>query len=366
MKITHVIPELTTGGAQRLLADLLPVMASDPEMELTLVVYRSVKDSDVERALREDSRIRFVNLDLKQMRSLSPAFRLVSEVRRADVVHAHLFPALYHVALAAAIAGTPAVFTEHSSHNRRRDRKLLRPLERMVYAGYSEVCAISGSAAESLAAWLGRESVEVVANGVDMARFSVERPHASQLPMIFGRGGRAVLMVSRFAPSKDQATLIRAMGEIEDPDVFAAFAGSGETLEECRRIAEAEGVAGRVVFLGDRDDVPRLVAAAEVGVQSSRWEGFGLSAAEMMAGGLPLIASDVAGLRDLVEGAGELFAKGDHKDLAQKISRILALGRDSAEIAAMGRREAERAAMHDIGATARRYKEIYLRSLRNP
>lgn len=386
MKITHIIPDLSTGGAQRLLQRLLSAMAENPDVEVTLVVYKSVKDSPVEKSLRDNGLIRFVNLDLKRTRDASAALRMVSEVRNADIAHLHLFPALYQGALASAIAGTPVVFTEHSTDNRRRHKRWLKPMERYVYSRYERVCAVSGAAAENLAEWLGytvarnlgERGVLTVPNGIDVARFNEDRPHPSLLPSIFGRGGRPVVMTGRFAKSKDQDTLIRALAKMKTPDAFVAFAGEGERLDECRRLALKLGVEDRVMFLGDRDDIPRILAAAEVGVLSSKWEGFGLAALEMMAAGLPVVASDVEGLRDIVAGAGILFNPGDDDMLARTLDSLLEetaneYERESAKnggnevdnegrvqrIAAMREKGRRRAAEYDIRFTANAYLDVY-------
>lgn len=362
MRILHVIQDMETGGAQRLLTDLLPALAEDGELEITLAVYNSLSDSYRERLLRKNPRIRFIDLGIKKPRSLSPSFRLVSEVRRADVVHVHLFPPLYQMALTGLIAGTPLVFTEHSTHNRRRDHKWMRPLEQLIYSCYSALTTISEAVAVNLRNWLGNTGhpkIRIIPNGIDISRFNSEKPHPSLLPSLFGRGGKAILMVSRFAESKDQQTLIRAVPYLKDPEAFVAFAGAGETLEECRALAKSLGVGDRVMFLGERDDVERLMTAASIGVQSSNWEGFGLTAVEMMAAGLPVVASDVEGLRTIVENVGFLFPKGDEKALSEILNDLLAQPEDSEKLLRASKKGTQRALHHDIRTTARMYSALY-------
>ena len=129
-------------------------------------------------------------------------------------------------------------------------------------------------------------------------------------------------MVSRFTEAKDHATVLRAMKHIATPGVTLAFAGTGATMDSCRRLALELGIQNQVLFLGDRDDAQALMAQASIGVQSSHWEGFGLTAVEFMAAGTPVVASDVEGLRQVVEGAGIVFPQGDYVALARTIDLL--------------------------------------------
>lgn len=359
MKITYVIERLDVGGAQSLLAELLPVLGGRADVEVTVVVYRSVKESVIEARLRECPDVRFVNLDLKQTRTLSPIFRLVSEVREADVVHAHLFPALYHVAGASLISGTPAVYTEHSTTNRRRGKWWLRGLERMIYGVYSRLTAVGPSAADSLEQWLGRErgEVSVIVNGINMSHYDIEPAHPSQYPSIFGRSGKAIVMVARFADSKDHATLLRAIPYLNDDEAFVAMVGDGETLPRMKQLAVDLGVSDRVEFLGERSDIPRILSASEVGVLSTHWEGMGISVVEMLAAGLPVVVTDIAGMRDLVGDAGRVFRPGDERQLAEIINGMISSGArgDACETA---RRRAQ-ASRYNIDRTADEYMSVY-------
>ena len=385
MKILHVIQELGCGGAQTLLADLLPALTeADPDSEISILVYRSLPDSHTERRLRADRRVRFISLDLpeKQLRSLSPSFRMMSEVRRADVVHAHLFPALYHVALASWISGTPALYTVHNCDDRRRAIPWLRPVERLIYSAYRRITAISGPARDSLLRWIGfsfADRISVIANGIDLSLFAdcrCDPPHPSLLPMLFrldeeqlrsivrhtgpteAGSLHPILMVSRFTKAKDQQTLIRAMHRLRDRQgLFVAFAGDGPTLPECRRLAEHLDIAGRVTFLGNRDDIPSLIAASEIGVQASRSEAFGIAPLEMMAAGLPVVVSDTGGLKDLAsDDAAAIFPPGDDATLADIIAKILDDTVYRRDLSDHGR---QRSQAFDIKDTARRLLDIY-------
>ena len=105
-------------------------------------------------------------------------------------------------------------------------------------------------------------------------------------------------------------------------DVHLLLVGEGPLKEKNQNLAKEIGVEDRVHFLGFRNDVPRILRTVDIVVLSSHWEGFGLAAVEGMAAGKPVVASDVPGLRDIVQGAGMLFLKENSAELADKIKKL--------------------------------------------
>lgn len=354
MKILHIIPSLETGGAQQLVADLVPLFNSFPNCETTIIVFKTTS-SDIEKNLLAKG-IKIIPLHTS-LRSPLAILRLRKYIKEADVIHAHLFPANYYAVLANLGFKKPLFFTEHNSHNRRREIKLLRPLEKFFYSQYNKIICISDATLTELKDWIGENiskgRLEIVSNGIDIDRFRNSTPH--NVEELFGKDGIPILMISRFSRAKDQATVIRALKFVSDPQIFVVFAGEGPTLESIKKIADDEGLKDRVVFLGNRNDIPDLIKSSAIGVQSSIWEGFGLTVVEMMAGGLPVIASDVEGLNKVVEGAGLLFKTEDPSDLANNIEYLLK--DDNAEYFIEA--GAKRAKEYSIQKTAENYLKIY-------
>ena len=199
--------------------------------------------------------------------------------------------------------------------------------------------------------------VSMIPNGIDVSSYAVEPPHPSQWPLIFGRSGRAIVMVSRFSAAKDQATLVRAVPYLMDDEAFVVLVGDGETRGEVEKLADEIGVSDRVVFTGNRGDVARILSAAEIGVLSTHWEGMSMSVIEMMASGVPIVATDVAGMRDMLDGVGRLVPEGDERMLADTLNELLAGGsREDAGRIAVSR---QRAGRYDISAVAEAYVRLY-------
>lgn len=345
VKVLHVISSLEIGGAQRLLSDLLPLQKQQG-LEVALLVLRS-EENDFSRKIATAG-VPILSLNAQSYRNPFLAIKIRRIIRSYDVIHAHLVHALYLCSLAARGLSLKLVYTEHSTYNNRRVHFILRPIERWIYGRYQKLISISPQTQQGLQRWLQADDDRflVINNGIDTKLFA--SIHQEMIP-------KSLIMVSRFVPSKDQKTVIRAM-QLLDKDITLRLVGDGETLSHCKQVAKACKVDDRVFFLGARTDVAELMAGSYIGIQSSKWEGFGLTAVEMMAAGLPVIASDVEGLKQVVEGAGELFPVGNYVALSEMVCDII---NDKEKYASMAKMSKERALRFDISQTVRAYSGAY-------
>lgn len=355
-KHIHIIESLKTGGAQRLISDLLPALKQEG-IEVELIVA-CLEGNSLENKIIENG-ISIINLGTGSIRNINFYKRLrkhlkdnASEIR---LLHAHLFPTLYIVPLANRGTGIPMVYTEHSTSNKRRTKRLLRPIEKIIYSRYDLLIGISKEVSEALSDWIGKKmskKVVTITNGIDITKFQTSGKSSEKI----SKHERFILMVSRFVPAKNQETLIRCIPYVADPNVTFCFAGDGETLERHITQAKAMGLEDRCRFLGNVEDISTLMHNATIGVQSSHWEGFGLTAVEFMAAGVPVIATDIPGLGDIVRGAGLLAKPSDPKDMAIQINRLLSDGQKYVE---MQKKGYERSLLFCITATAKKTAEEY-------
>lgn len=356
------------GGAQRMVSDLCRAQCRAGHHVTLLTLFKSPEDA-LTCALPSSPYFHTISLDLPSFSSnpLFASYRLLSAgitLRRtlkalqqkhpAHVAHVHLFPASYLMALSAPDT-LPLLFTEHNTDNRRRHHPALRPLERFFYSRYSAIAAVSPAATHSLTQWLGgKQKIDTILNGIDLSRFygvsSKEKDNV-----------RYVLMISRFAAGKDYASVIRAAALLKENTATSSirflFAGSGPLMEEMQRLAEECGVAHSITFLGTQEDIPSLIRKAWVGIQSSHYEGFGLSAIEMMAGALPVIATDIPGLRDATGDAAILVPHASPEAIASAIERLTS----PVVYQEYAARSLQRAATFDIHLCSRQYEELYQR-----
>lgn len=171
---------------------------------------------------------------------------------------------------------------------------------------------------------------EVVDNGIDTARFSLPRGTRAEVRRELGIPAQAMVIatIARVDPMKDYTTFIAALARL--PGVHALAIGAGtEALPETAGLHR----------LGRRDDVPRLLAAADILISSSAFgEGFSNAIAEGMAAGLPVVASDVGDARRIVGKAGTIVPPRDPEKLANAIRALTGDAARRRRLGAAGRR----------------------------
>ena len=318
MRVLHIIDSLNRGGAEVMLTAMAPRFK---KRGVTCDVIALVQRPSPleEMMLKEGVSLRYTGV--KQLYSPRQIFALSQLLDGYDLVHVHLFPAQLWAALAAArcrFAG-PVVTTEHNTWNSRRVW-WLRPVDRWMYLRYTRIACISEAAANSLVEWCPdtAEKIRVIANGVPLEEFENAEP-----AVLAGVPQERVwvVFVGRFAAQKDHATLLRAVTAV--PEAHLLLVGDGPLRSELERMAESLGIRQRVTFLGWRQDVAAVLKAADIYVHSTHSDGFGIAACEAMAAGLPVIASDVPGLAEVVGGAGVLFPPRDDKALARHLAALI-------------------------------------------
>lgn len=248
-----------------------------------------------------------------------------------DIVHSHIFPTQYWVSLSRVFLRNKKVkfvTTEHSTHNRRREKLYFRPVDKLIYSQYDFIISITEKTRDNLIDWIDpkRKNSDkhiVIENGVDIEKIKVALPYKkSELIEGINENTKLICMVGRFSEAKDQPTLIRAVSKLSR-DIHLILVGEGPLMADNKKLAEEIGISDRVHFLGFRQDIPRILKTVDIVVLSSHWEGFGLAAVEGMAAGKPVIVSDVEGLRDVVRDKKLMFKLRSDEDLSDKITNIL-------------------------------------------
>lgn len=322
MKILHVINSLLIGGAEKLLVDELPIMAQQEHIEL--LVLNGGNSPFMEELKKQGITIHAINAWGGIYNPIN-IFYLRKYIKQFDIIHVHLFPSQYWVSIAEFLFGGSAqlVTTEHSTSNKRFNHTWTTWIDRCIYKPYQYIFCISDGVKKAIESHLHRqdEAFVVVPNGIDTELYATAKPISRDQLHLSGKN-IFILQVARFREQKDQDCLIRALTYLPD-DYIAVFAGDGDRLQTCMNLAKQLNVNDRCRFLGSRTDIPHLWRSADIGVLSSHWEGFGLSAVECMAASKPIIVSDVEGLRDVVGNRELCFPKGDEKALAKKIQTIM-------------------------------------------
>lgn len=329
MKILHVINNLGSGGAEKLIEDTLPLINQYSDVKIELLILTG--NNNVFDEKLKNSGINIYNLESMNIYNPINIFKIRKFLKNNsyDLIHIHLFPTFYWVTIANMLNfrnKIPLVMTEHSTYNRRRKYKFFKIFDKFIYNQIDKVISISKDTQLNLKKWLDinkdDNKFEIINNGINTKKFKNAKSYKkNDLLNGYSSGDILITMVGRFSEQKDQKTLIKATNHL--PNEFnLILIGEGNLKSDCEKLVEDLKMNDRVHFLGFRKDVERIMKTSDIIVLSSNWEGFGLVAVEGMAAGKPLIASNVSGLRNIVKNAGLLFEPKNAKQLTKLIKNL--------------------------------------------
>jgi glycosyltransferase involved in cell wall biosynthesis len=282
---------------------------------------------------------------------------------RIEIVHTHEFDMNTYGACAAGLARLPSLATLHGMQWGLERRSHLLAY-RALYRDPRRLVSVSHDLARAVGPRLRRapESIPVIHNGIAMPalppaeQWSARREQArSQLGL--PTDGPLLVAVGNLYPVKDHATLLRALPAL--PHVRAAIAGRGREEEPLRQLAAELGISERVHLLGLRDDIDRVLRAADVFVHPSRSEGLPLAILEAMATAVPIVATRVGGIPEAVlhGETGLLVPPAEPGLLAQAVRQVLESANRGAGLAREARARAEKE--FSVDAMVRRYADVY-------
>ncbi|HEX2294589.1 MAG TPA: glycosyltransferase family 4 protein [Actinomycetota bacterium] len=247
---------------------------------------------------------------------------------RYDVVHAHGLRAGIDAALAAR-GRCPVLLTVHNLVHPevagRAKYLAYRRAESLAVGLTAHTFAVSADIARHLRkARVARGKVEVLYLGIGDAPQVRRERAAVRAELGLAEDERLVVTASRLAPQKALPVMLEALAALPTPPVLAVL-GTGPQEEELRRAAATLGVADRIRWLGFRPDVADYIAAGDVFCLSSVWEGVPLAAQEAILLGVPVVATAVGGMPELVEDAvtGRLVPPRDPGALAAALRQVL-------------------------------------------
>ena len=367
-RVLHVL-EATIGGTKRHLLELAPgLRALGWDVEVAAPRVRSEAHGDV--SFWDDMRAAGVPLHALPMRraalhaaNAAAIWHLTRLIRWGNfaIVHAHS-------SVAGALARPATLFAGSGAGQ----SKIQNPKPKIVYTPHGYAFLIPGSLAKRrlyLAAEqaLGRVTDRLIALssteaeatlahrivppqrlvtiplGIDASALPTEE-EVQQTRANEGWGiAPVVATISRMTPQKDPLTWLRTARLVADarPDARFVWIWGGEMEEDVRTEARALGLEGRVQFLGHRPNARALIAAADIFLLTSRFEGLPYSVIEALAGGTPVVATDVVGTRDLI-GHGEtglLAQAGDALALADHVLHLLNDGAEAVRLARSAKSE---------------------------
>jgi glycosyltransferase involved in cell wall biosynthesis len=278
-------------------------------------------------------------------RSVGPfqAVRAVLEIRqllrelRPDIVSTHSTSAGVLGRIAACSLGIPALFTAHGwgfTKGHPWTQRFVFWLVEWVAAPLASriitVCESDFRAAER-SCLTRKDRLVAIPNAMPDVQESLRAQPERSPP--------SIVMVARMASQKDHSTLLRALAQLRDLDWQLELIGDGPLFPALEALAASLGIASRVRFVGYRPDVAERLADGQIFVLASKWEGFPRSILEAMRAGLPVIASDVGGVRESVrEGeTGFVVPRGDVDVLRDRLRLLIGSPIQRRQMGAAGR-----------------------------
>ena len=356
-RVLLVITLAEVGGAQSYVAGLLPALAARFDVALAAHGEGPLQEAASSAGVRFIP-LRHVRRPIRPWRDLVGLVELSRLLRRErpEILHASSSKAGILGRLAAFASRVPIrIFTVHgwafaaysglpSMLYRWADRLML-PLTTVT------ICVSENELSVGLDAGTCRvDRTVVIRNAVDVSA-APRSAHDRTTPRL--------IAVGRLKPPKDFVTLVRGLAALPPGSFEALIVGEGPDRLTVEAEIETLGLAERVRLVGERDDIPEQLAAADIFVLCSASEGLPLSALEAMAAGLPVVATEVGGLPEVVVDGetGLLVSPGDTGELGAALNRLVSDRELRRRMGAAGRARAKR--LFDLPAFHRAHIELY-------
>ncbi len=263
--------------------------------------------------------------------SLIPKIGAVIRENKVSLVHAHQHTAFFYSTLAAVKAGrTPVVFTEHGRPYPDKRRLSHVVINQLLCRLTSRIIAVSPAVSRSLKVYEGisEKHIAVIYNGIDPRPFGIEVDKTViRKALGIPSEDQVCGMVARLGSEKDHLTLLRAIKLVRQrlPRTTLVLVGDGPQREGLEEASRKLGLGSKVVFTGQRRDVPELLAIFDLAILSSHYEGTSVTLLEAMAAGKAVVASRVGGTPEVIEDGvtGWLCTPRAEEELAEKMIQLL-------------------------------------------
>ncbi len=354
MKILQVIPYFCFGGAETMCENLTYALKAQGH-EVTVVSLYGEK-TPISRRMEEKS-VRILYLDKKLGLDLStvPKLKRIMEAEKPDVVHTHL-NVIKYAAAAARMAKVPkCVHTVHNVADQEAEGKIQKIINGFYFRrGWSVPVALSPEVRSSIVSFYGleKERVPIAYNGVDLSRCQPKESYST---------GKCfhILHIGRFNEQKNHGMLLRVFQKLalENPNLRLDLIGDGELRQKIEGLAEALGIKEKVSFLGAQSNVYPYLHDADLFLLPSRYEGMPMTLIEAMGTGLPIVATAVGGVPDMLKNGEDGITIPCEED--EIVNACKALISDEALRERIGRAARKSADRFSAQTMGERYLEIY-------
>lgn len=356
MKIMQVIPYFCFGGAETMCENLTYALMEQGH-QVTVVSLFGDRTPISQRM--EAAGVKLIYLDKKMGLDVSmvPKLVRVMKAERPEVVHTHLDVIKYAVAAAKITGVKKCIHTVHNVAEEEAEGLAQKLINKFYFSlGWSSPVALSPKVQKTILDFYGlpENRVPVIFNGIDLSRCHVKSDYTAGDPV-------TLIHVGRFNHQKNHRGLLDAFSMLlqQQPDCRLRLLGDGELREETEAYARELGIWEKVDFLGSQSNVYPFLHDADVFLLPSHFEGMPMTIIEAMGTGLPVVASQVGGVPDMLrQDVSGLLVPCDAKAVCDACARLVQDQELRRKLGENARTDSER---FSAGYMARRYCEEYAR-----
>jgi len=328
INIVFLVHTYALGGLENVVTNLVNTL--DPQQYRCTILSFAPLAQVSHRVNLE--RVQLISLNKKAGNDLGSIYRIYRffQESKADIVQTHNWGTVFEGLIAAKLARVPCLV--HAEHGTIESKKRNRWIQRALWQWTNQVVCVSETHRRQLVDVIGypREKIKPIFNGVDTTRFSPMPAEKTAIRKKMGLGAETICIgtLGSFRTVKNQALLLSAADQVLKitPNVHLVFVGEGPLKVGLMAEADKLRIRGQVHFLGARTDIPELLNAFDIFVLPSLMEGMPISVLEAMSCGIPVVASAVGGLPEVIEDgkSGLLFPSKDPTALAAVLSGLIA------------------------------------------
>lgn len=316
--ILHIINSLHFGGAESTLTYYLIEAKRSFGKKMDVAVYRN---ETVYCKLLDQNGISVKNLGIERKYSVRAIWETIKLIKtgKYQLVFAQLFPTSFYVAIASLFFPMIIfILRETTTKTRRRRYRLLKILDRFIYSRYDVIACVDEAVERALLSWISgiKGKTKIIGKGIPL-------PKVNMNPI----KNYDIVFVGRLVQAKGIETLLQAIAILKQKQKIkkAIIVGDGILLPAFRDQANMLNITDIVSFLGERSDIEKLLQQSRIFVLPSRWEGTPSSLLEAMAIGLPVIATKVGNIPNILSDGkdGLLIPPDDVDSLACAIEKLL-------------------------------------------
>lgn len=354
MKIMQVIPYFCFGGAEIMCENLTYALKNAGQEVVVVSLY--AERTPIARRM-EKAGIRIVYLDKKLGLDLSMVPKLVRVMRqeRPDVVHTHLDVIKYATAAARLSGVKKCVHTVHSLADREAEGRIQKTINGAYFRrGWSVPVALTPEVQASVSDFYGLPlaRIPVIYNGIDLSRC---------VPKTTYETGKIVtiLHVGRFDVPKNHAGLLEAFRLLREthPECRLRLVGDGDLRADMETLAKEKGIADAVEFCGMQSNVYPYLHDADIFTLPSIYEGNPMTIIEAMGTGLPIVASRVGGIPDMIhDGESGILVEPEPQSICAGFTRLVEDGMLRQRLGETARRQSQTFSAEHM---ARDYLSLY-------